>query len=100
MMTVGLISAISALRRFEPLVRPAEVDPALADAAGLARHRVAGVAEVAEGHIAVGEAAGQHRLDVAELRFPLHKRPADEDDAVAVFQLERLRGRFLTGGAG
>src|SRR5262249_9548480 len=60
--------------------------------AGLAPNSVPAPAEVAEGDIPVGPAAGQRRLPVAGALLALDERVAAEPDAGAVLQLERRGG--------
>ena len=74
------------------LERLEAVGPRAEAGAGVAPNVVAAPAEVAEGDVAVGPAAGQGRLPVAVALFAFDQRGADEDDAVAVLQLERFGG--------
>ncbi len=73
----------------EPLLRRLEAGP------GVAPDRIAGAAEVAEGDVAVGPERGQRGFEVAEFVVPLEESIADEDDPVAVLQLEPLRSRLV-----
>src|SRR5258708_18736145 len=60
--------------------------------AGVAEDGIAAPAEVAKGNVLVRIVTGEGGLPIAEALFALDQRVAYEDDAIAVFQSERLGG--------
>ena len=59
--------------------------------AGGSGGRVGAPAEVAEGDVAIGGAGGEHELDPAVVLFALDEGVTEEDNAVAVAELEARR---------
>ena len=88
MTTVGLAARICCLSCSNPASggsNPARETPA---------DRVAAPAQVAEDQVLVGIADRQQRLEVSIALVAFDQGVADQDDAVAVLQLERAADRF------